>query len=61
MLEKLHVDPDVLPPVQLAGSVLGHVGADAAQQTGLPEGLRVIAGMTDSCAAQLAAGALRAG
>ena len=61
VLENLHVDPHVLPPVQLAGSVLGHVGADAAQQTGLPEGLRVIAGMTDSCAAQLAAGALAAG
>jgi sugar (pentulose or hexulose) kinase len=61
VLEKLHVDPDVLPPVQLAGSVLGHVGADAAARTGLPEGVRVIAGMTDSCAAQLAAGALSAG
>ena len=61
VLEKLHVDPDVLPPVQRAGSVLGHVGADAARRTGLPEGVRVIAGMTDSCAAQLAAGALSAG
>jgi D-ribulokinase len=61
VLEKLHVDPDVLPPVQLAGSVLGYVGADAARRTGLPEGVRVIAGMTDSCAAQLAAGALSAG
>jgi D-ribulokinase len=61
VLEKLHIEPDVLPPVQLAGSVLGHVGADAAIRTGLPEGVRVIAGMTDSCAAQLAAGALSAG
>lgn len=61
VLEKLHVDPDVLPPVQLAGSELGHVGVDAARRTGLPEGVRVIAGMTDSCAAQLAAGALAAG
>jgi D-ribulokinase len=61
VLDTLHVDPGVLPPVQLAGSVLGHVGADAAKRTGLPEGVRVIAGMTDSCAAQLAAGALAAG
>jgi sugar (pentulose or hexulose) kinase len=61
VLEKLHVDSDVLPAVQLAGSVLGHVGADAASRTGLPEGVRVVAGMTDSCAAQLAAGALAAG
>jgi sugar (pentulose or hexulose) kinase len=61
VLETLHVDPEVLPPVQLAGSVLGHVGEDAAKLTGLPEGVRVIAGMTDSCAAQLAAGALSPG
>jgi D-ribulokinase len=61
VLEKLRVDPEVLPPVQLAGSVLGRVGPDAAARTGLPEGTRVIAGMTDSCAAQLAAGALAAG
>jgi sugar (pentulose or hexulose) kinase len=46
VLENLHIEPDVLPPVQLAGSVLGHVGADAAIRTGLPEGVRVIAGMT---------------
>jgi sugar (pentulose or hexulose) kinase len=61
VLEKLHVDPDVLPPVQLAGSVLGQVGAEAAKRTGLPEGVPIVAGMTDSCAAQLAAGALSAG
>jgi D-ribulokinase len=61
VLEQLRVDPDVLPPVQLAGSVLGHVGADAAERTGLPQGVRVVAGMTDSCAAQLAAGALAPG
>jgi D-ribulokinase len=61
VLEALHVDPAVLPPVQRSGSVLGHVGGDAAQRTGLPEGVPVVGGMTDSCAAQLAAGALSAG
>ena len=61
VLEKLNVDPEVLPSVQRSGTVLGHVGADAAERTGLPEGVPVVAGMTDSCAAQLAAGALSAG
>jgi sugar (pentulose or hexulose) kinase len=61
VLEKLHVDPDVLPRVELAGSVLGEVGADAAERTGLPVSIPVVAGMTDGCAAQLAAGALSAG
>src|SRR5207245_6417026 len=33
----------------------------AASETGIPEGTTVIAGMTDSCAAQIGAGALRVG
>jgi D-ribulokinase len=61
VLEELRIDPDLLPPVVVAGSVLGRVGADAARRTGLPEGTDVVAGMTDGCAAQLAAGALSPG
>jgi sugar (pentulose or hexulose) kinase len=61
VFDDLHVDPAVLPPVVMAGSVLGRVGADAAARTGLPEGTDVVAGMTDGCAAQLAAGALSPG
>ncbi|HVM00526.1 MAG TPA: FGGY family carbohydrate kinase [Egibacteraceae bacterium] len=45
--------PDVAPPTRPAGRVTG----DAALATGLPEGCLVRLGMTDSCAAQLAAGA----
>ena len=52
---------DLLPDVVPAGTVLGTVCAHAAQQTGLPEGIAVVAGMTDGCAAQIAAGALRPG
>ncbi len=51
----------VLPAVVAPGTQLGVVGAQAAQQTGLPAGTPVIAGMTDGCAAQIAAGALRPG
>lgn len=61
VFDRLGVPAEVLPPVVAAGSVLGRVSADAAQRTGLPAGTRVVAGMTDGCAAQLAAGALTPG
>lgn len=61
LLDALGVAPDVLPRVARSGSLLGEVCAGAAAQTGLPAGTPVIAGMTDGCAAQLAAGALREG
>lgn len=51
----------LLPDVVRSGTPLGEVCASAADQTGIPAGTPVIAGMTDSCAAQLAAGALREG
>lgn len=49
--------PDVAAP----GSPAGWVSAAAAAETGLPEGCEVRLGMTDACAAQLAAGADRPG
>ncbi|MFF4687335.1 FGGY-family carbohydrate kinase [Streptomyces sp. NPDC001307] len=49
--------PDVVPP----GTQLGEVCAAAADATGIPAGTPVVAGMTDGCAAQIAAGALREG
>ncbi len=50
-----------LPRVVSAGQPVGTVTADAAAATGLPVGATVVAGMTDSCAAQVAAGATRPG
>jgi D-ribulokinase len=61
ILDDLRIDPAVLPDVVRPGSVLGEVCSDAAHRTGLPVGTPVIAGMTDGCAAQLAAGALGVG
>lgn len=56
------VGPGVrLPEVVLPGTAIGTVSAAAAAETGLPAGASVIAGMTDGCAAQLAAGALQVG
>jgi len=45
--------PEVLRPTEMAGLV----GPEAAADTGLPVGCQVRLGMTDACAAQLAAGA----
>jgi sugar (pentulose or hexulose) kinase len=61
VFEKLGLPAEVLPPVETAGSVLGRVSPAAALRTGLPPGTQVVAGMTDGCAAQLAAGALSPG
>ncbi|UED87759.1 FGGY-family carbohydrate kinase [Streptomyces profundus] len=61
ILDALRLDPATLPAVVRPGSTLGTVAAEAAEITGLPVGTPVIAGMTDGCAAQLAAGALDIG
>jgi len=50
-----------LPDVVRPGTRLGEVCPAAAEATGIPAGTPVIAGMTDGCAAQIAAGALRPG
>jgi D-ribulokinase len=55
------IDPAVLPEVVRPGTTLGVVTAGAAEHTGIPAGTPVVAGMTDGCAAQIAAGALRQG
>lgn len=61
ILADLGVPVSRLPEVVLPGSLLGVVGAAASAATGLPAGLPVRAGMTDGCAAQVAAGALAHG
>lgn len=58
VFDALDVPIGLLPDVVLPGSVLGTVCAEAAAQTSIPAGTAIVAGMTDSCAAQLAAGAL---
>jgi sugar (pentulose or hexulose) kinase len=61
IFERLGVSGSILPEVVRPGVSLGIVCAKAAQETGIPEGTPVIAGMTDGCAAQIGAGALRPG
>ncbi|MET7284544.1 FGGY family carbohydrate kinase [Streptomyces sp. NPDC005573] len=50
-----------LPDVVRPGTLLGEVCPAAADATGIPAGTPVVAGMTDGCAAQIAAGALGEG
>lgn len=61
VLDRLGIDATLLPDVVDAGTILGVVSAAAAAATGLPAGCPVVAGMTDGCAAQIAAGALEPG
>jgi len=61
VLDSLAVPREILPPVVRAGTQVGTVGAQAAAETGIPAGTPIIAGMTDGCAAQIAAGALEVG
>ena len=61
VMTELGVPSGLLPDVVRSGTRLGVVGRAAAEATGIREGTPVIAGMTDGCAAQLAAGALSEG
>ncbi len=58
---QLEIPESILPSVVLSGTQIGTVCTQAALETGIPEGTAVIAGMTDSCAAQIGAGALSVG
>ncbi len=61
VLDQLGLPIAMLPAVVRPGTSLGTVSAEAAAHTGLPAGTPVLAGMTDGCAAQIAAGALEPG
>lgn len=58
VFDALGVPKELLPPVVAPATVLGTVSRPVA---GLPVGCLVVAGMTDGCAGQLAAGAVTPG
>ncbi|MEV0645464.1 FGGY family carbohydrate kinase [Phytomonospora sp. NPDC050363] len=60
-LARLGLPADRLPPLVRPGDTLGQVSPAAAEATGLTSGAPVVAGMTDGCAAQIAAGVLEPG
>jgi sugar (pentulose or hexulose) kinase len=61
LMTQLGIDLAVLPRLAAPGSILGTLAPSVAQALGLSPDVAIIAGMTDSCAAQLGAGALAPG
>lgn len=61
IFDALHVSAKFLPHVAVAGEIIGEVSPTASAKAGLPVGCKLVAGMTDGCAAQISAGALSAG
>jgi D-ribulokinase len=57
----LDIPSSCLPQVQPCGTLLGRLSTQAAAETGLPPGIPVIAGTTDSNAAFIASGARQIG
>lgn len=55
------IAPAALPPIAASETVIGHVTAQAAAESGLPEGLAVVAGAADHVASAYAAGVVGAG
>lgn len=59
--ERAGIPVGMLPPVVRPGTVIGAIGASGAAETGLRKGTPIVAGMTDGCASQIAAGTVHAG
>ncbi|WP_404405112.1 FGGY-family carbohydrate kinase [Jeotgalibacillus malaysiensis] len=60
-ISELDIDFSLLPDVTFPGDIIGRVSRSVAEKTGLPEQLKVTAGLTDGCASQFAAGAISPG
>jgi len=61
ILEKLQIDPALLPPTYEGTEVTGKINAEAAQLTGLKEGTPVVGGGGDQAAGAVGVGAVRSG
>lgn len=57
----LGVDPQLLAPIRPSSAILGRITAEAARETGLPQGLPVFVGAGDYPAAILGSGVTRFG
>ncbi|GLS20000.1 pentose kinase [Labrys miyagiensis] len=61
MIERLGLDAAKLPPIRSPLDILGHVTAEAAGETGLPEGIPVLVGGADYPVAVLGSGVVSPG
>jgi len=57
----LTITEAMLPQLKVAGETLGHITAEASRQTGIPEGLPLIASGSDKACEVLGSGCLEAG
>jgi sugar (pentulose or hexulose) kinase len=58
---KLPLKKEWLPTVVSSGTVIGSILTDVAQKLGLPQTVKITAGITDGCASQIASGAINPG
>jgi len=61
VIEKLNIDPTLLPPTFEGTEVTGTINAEASKQTGLQEGTLVVGGGGDQAAGAVGVGAVRPG
>ena len=61
LMAELELPPSRLPDLVRPGTPIGTVCSAAAEHTGLPAGIAIVAGMTDGCASQLASGSVQTG
>ena len=61
VLEKLSIDPSLLPPIYESCAVTGQVTHEAAALTGLAAGTLVVGGAADNAAAAVGTGVVRTG
>jgi len=61
ILTAIGIDRDILPPIKNGDEVIGFVSASAAHETGLAEGIPVIAGTVDAVAGAMEAGVISGG
>jgi sugar (pentulose or hexulose) kinase len=59
--EKLPLKQEWLPGVVPSGTPVGNLSASLCAALGLPAAVKVVAGMTDGCASQVASGAVKPG
>jgi len=58
---QLPLKKEWLPEVVPSGTVIGRLSPRIAEKLGLPENIKVVAGITDGCASQFASGAVNPG
>jgi len=60
-IAQLGITPQQLPRVTAPGETVGRLAREAAELTGFPATIQVVAGMTDGCASQVASGCFKPG